>query len=163
MAGEVGCTYIAPYVNDLRGHFLPWYKDQNPGFEVAAWSQRWYKNQRKRTQVLPASLTSTAEVMRLAGADHITIPASLLEELARTKYQRDEAGKSVSDETRDGKEEVDGERLVGVCGDEAAWTKEFETAEGGVGKEKLKEAIDIFGRMQDELEEACEKALDRAA
>jgi hypothetical protein len=28
-----------------------------------------------------------------------------------------------------------------------------------VGKDKLKEAIDIFGRMQDELEEVCEKAL----
>lgn len=44
--------------------------------------QKYYKSVGAVTQVLPASLTSTDEVLALAGVDHITVAPPLLELLS---------------------------------------------------------------------------------
>ncbi|GKZ47031.1 hypothetical protein AbraIFM66951_010206 [Aspergillus brasiliensis] len=83
LASEVGCTYIAPYVNQLRVHFEPGFKDPFPLLHFSALVQKYYTFIGSKTQVLPASLTSTNEIFALAGVQHITIAPGLLEELAK--------------------------------------------------------------------------------
>ncbi|GKZ32198.1 hypothetical protein AbraIFM66950_001391 [Aspergillus brasiliensis] len=83
LASEVGCTYIAPYVNQLRVHFEPGFKDPFPLLHFSALVQKYYTSIGSKTQVLPASLTSTNEIFALAGVQHITIAPGLLEELAK--------------------------------------------------------------------------------
>ncbi|KAJ5512709.1 Aldolase-type TIM barrel [Penicillium fimorum] len=62
LAAEVGCTYIAPYVNELK---------------------KYYKSINSPTKVLPASLTSVEEIFFLAGVDHLTIAPALLTQLTK--------------------------------------------------------------------------------
>ena len=45
--------------------------------------QKYYESIQAKTQVLPASLTSTNEIFALAGVHHITIAPGLLEELSQ--------------------------------------------------------------------------------
>lgn len=45
--------------------------------------QRYYTSIQAKTQVLPASLTSTDEILSLAGVHHITIGPGLLEQLSK--------------------------------------------------------------------------------
>ena len=84
LAGEVGCHYIAPYVNELRVHFDTGFVDQNKAQNLCLEAQRYYEKNNTKTQVLPASLTSTVEIMELAGVHHITIAPAFLEQLAAT-------------------------------------------------------------------------------
>ena len=81
-AGEVGCHYIAPYVNELRAHFDDGFTDKNTAQTVCFEAQRYYEKNGIKTQVMPASLTSTTEIMELAGVHHMTVTAALLEQLA---------------------------------------------------------------------------------
>ena len=83
LAGEVGCHYIAPYVNELRVHFDAGFSDNNKAQKLCFEAQRYYDMNNIKTQVLPASLTSTAEIMELAGVHHMTIAAALPEQLAK--------------------------------------------------------------------------------
>lgn len=85
LAGNVGCHYIAPYLNELRVQTEPGYKGDAPLFELCVAAQTYYKHHNFSTKVLPASLTSIDEIMLLAGVDHITIAPKLLRELASTK------------------------------------------------------------------------------
>lgn len=56
--------------------------DHNKAQRLCLQAQRLYEAQGSKTQVLPASLTSTDEIMALAGVHHITIAPGLLKELA---------------------------------------------------------------------------------
>lgn len=56
--------------------------DPNKLFALCVAIQRYYKSVGAVTQVLPASLTSTDEVLALAGVDHITVAPALLELLS---------------------------------------------------------------------------------
>lgn len=57
--------------------------DENKLFDLCVSIQEYYKMIGSKTQVLPASLTSTEDVFRLAGAHHITIAPGLLAQLAK--------------------------------------------------------------------------------
>ncbi|KAG8526731.1 uncharacterized protein KY384_008160 [Bacidia gigantensis] len=100
LAGEVNCTYIAPYVYDLRVQVDESYKDINPLFQLPASAQGYYKTHNYRTKVLPASLTTPGDAMRLAGVDHMTVAPKILRELNEMKFNADEtaATKSMFDE-----------------------------------------------------------------
>jgi transaldolase len=63
------------------------YVDNDKGFNVCRDAQNYYHKLKTSTEVLPASLTSIAEVMKLAGADHITVSPPLLAQLASTSEE----------------------------------------------------------------------------
>jgi len=58
--------------------------DNNKAQKLCLETQRYYEKHNFKTQVLPASLTSTDEIMALAGVNHITIAPALLQKLATT-------------------------------------------------------------------------------
>ncbi|KAF4632516.1 hypothetical protein G7Y89_g5603 [Cudoniella acicularis] len=87
LAGEVGCHYIAPYVNELKVHFEPGFVDHNKAQCLCLQAQRYYEKYGFNTKVLPASLTSTDEIMTLVGVNHITIAPGLLKELAEKQTE----------------------------------------------------------------------------
>lgn len=68
----------------MRVHFDVGFVDHNKAQKLCFEAQRYYEKNNIKTQVLPASLTSTAEIMELAGVHHITIAPALLEQLAKT-------------------------------------------------------------------------------
>lgn len=102
LAAEVGCTYVAPYVNELKVHFeeglvtASWtqisadtedisrFVDKEPLIDLCVDIQQYYRSiPTARTKVLPASLTSIDQVFALAGVDHMTIAPHLLAQLAQ--------------------------------------------------------------------------------
>ncbi|KKY28299.1 putative transaldolase [Phaeomoniella chlamydospora] len=82
LAGLAGCTYIAPYVLELRVHMEPGYIDPDPAFDVCRQAQMYYRHHGYNTKVLAASLTDVEQLVKLAGIDHITISQPLLEKLS---------------------------------------------------------------------------------
>lgn len=147
LAGEVGCHYIAPYVNELKVHFEPGFTDHNKSQTLCLEAQTYYKSYGFKTQVLPASLTSIDEIMALAGVDHITIAPGLLQELATTP-----ASALATKSLFDGKPEVSpmAKRVFGR--DEAGYRIAFTRSANGEGERKLTQAINIFCDMQDKIE-----------
>ncbi|KAJ5442042.1 Aldolase-type TIM barrel [Penicillium cf. griseofulvum] len=101
LAAEVGCTYIAPYVNELKVHVeAGWVLSQFPPkfrltlapfsyvdnaklLPLCAAIQKYYQSIDSATQVLPASLTSVEEIFLLAGVDRLTIAPGLLTQLTQ--------------------------------------------------------------------------------
>ncbi|KAJ5360231.1 Aldolase-type TIM barrel [Penicillium concentricum] len=83
LAAEVGCTYIAPYVNELKVHVETGYVDNAKLLPLCAAIQKYYKSINSPTKVLPASLTSVEEIFFLAGVDHLTIAPGLLTQLTQ--------------------------------------------------------------------------------
>jgi transaldolase len=172
-AAEVGCRYVAPYVNELRVHFEQGYMDPNKdsainlcgqiqqSFELSKWN-------RTTPQVVAASLTSINEIMQLAGVKHITISPPLLAELAATpaadwKGARpggifptklpDEA--SYEDQMHTLEHRNMGRYLVA---DEEVWRMKVTRSDEGRSEQKLIQAINIFCDMQDKLEEIVREA-----
>ncbi|KAH6679417.1 transaldolase [Halenospora varia] len=135
LAAEVGCLYIAPYVNELRVHFDAGFKDENKAQKLCVDAQRYYEKYGYQTQVLPASLTSTDEIMALAGVHHITIAPSLLVELK----QKSVDGLSVKSLFDGENEEVWGKGEEKVWGgDESGWRMAFTRSKGGDGEGERK-------------------------
>ncbi|KAJ5199275.1 hypothetical protein N7472_004479 [Penicillium cf. griseofulvum] len=83
LAAEVGCTYIAPYVNELKVHVEAGYVDNAKLLPLCAAIQKYYQSIDSATQVLPASLTSVEEIFLLAGVDRLTIAPGLLTQLTQ--------------------------------------------------------------------------------
>ncbi|OJZ90407.1 hypothetical protein ASPFODRAFT_126076 [Aspergillus luchuensis CBS 106.47] len=149
LATEVGCTYIAPYVNQLRVHFEPGFKDPSPLLQFSALVQKYYASIGSQTQVLPASLTSTNEIFALAGVQHITIAPGLLEELVKPLE-----GKVPVESLFDSPAVVEGAvpgKEVSYVGDEAGYRIAFTRDANGLSEEKLTQAVNIFCDMQDKL------------
>ncbi|CAL00250.1 uncharacterized protein An07g03160 [Aspergillus niger] len=149
LAAEVGCTYIAPYVNQLRVHFEPGFKDPSPLLHFSALAQKYYASIGSQTQVLPASLTSTNEIFALAGVQHITIAPGLLEELAKPLE-----GKVPVESLFDSPAVVEGAvpgKEVSYVNDESGYRIAFTRDAGGLSEEKLTQAVNIFCDMQDKL------------
>lgn len=155
LAAHAGCTYIAPYVNELKVHFVPGYVDQDKGFTLTRSAQRYHKGIGSKTQVLPASLVSTAEVMKLSGVDHITVSPPLLAELASTPGR---SASAIVDtpvpwfQGEDLDEDADHD-YASVVNHEAAYRIAFTRSKGGANEKKLTDAINIFADMQDKLED----------
>ncbi|EHL00800.1 putative Transaldolase [Glarea lozoyensis 74030] len=148
LAGEVGAHYIAPYVNELRVHFDPTFTDTHKAQRLCLEAQRYYEKYGYKTQVLPASLTSTEEIMELAGVHHITISPGLLKHLAEKKAE-DNNTMSIFEKAPDGFE-VAGK--MSFANDEEGYMRAFEKAIGGEAVRKLDDAIRIFSEMQDKFE-----------
>ncbi|KAJ5955264.1 Aldolase-type TIM barrel [Penicillium viridicatum] len=83
LAAEVGCTYIAPYVNELKVHVQAGFVDNAKLLPLCAAIQKYYKSINSPTKVLPASLISVDEILLLAGVDHLTIAPGLLTQLTQ--------------------------------------------------------------------------------
>ncbi|KAK1254727.1 hypothetical protein MKX08_008722 [Trichoderma sp. CBMAI-0020] len=78
LASDANCTYIAPYINELKVHFDKGYIDLHKAFSFCREAQAYYDANNQRTRVLAASLTSVEEVLQLAGVHHVTISPILL-------------------------------------------------------------------------------------
>ncbi|TVY40379.1 Transaldolase [Lachnellula subtilissima] len=133
LAGEVGCHYIAPYVNELKVHFDPGFVDNNKAQSLCLQTQRYYEAHKLATQVLPASLTCIEEIMALAGVNHITIAPGLLKELSRKPAAGNETV-SLFDETPVGSKTKE---LLSFAGDEKAFRIAFTLSGRGEGERKL--------------------------
>ncbi|TRX98055.1 hypothetical protein FHL15_001265 [Xylaria flabelliformis] len=150
LASHVGCTYTGCYINELRVHFDESYVDENKAFHICDLSQRFYKKHGQRTQVIVASLISIDEIMILAGADHITVPPSLLHELSTTPADswKGAVGSVFKTEYSEA-QEVDGAGSE----DEKTWRLAFSRDEGGKSEARLNDAIKLFSQKQDALED----------
>ncbi|KAM0301446.1 hypothetical protein ACHAPM_005674 [Fusarium culmorum] len=153
LAADAQCTYIAPYVNELKVHFEAGYVDEHKAFDFCREAQTYYINHSFRTQVLAASLTSVDEVMQLAGIQHITISPNLLNGLASTKlsewdgklgdyFVQGPANKSW--ETRD---------YNALTKNESAWRMAFTRSGFGTSEGKIIQAINYFADCQEKLED----------
>lgn len=140
LAAEMGCTYVAPYVNELRVHFDPGYQDPDPGLDLVAKIQQYFRANGHSTHVMPASLTSLKEVMALAGADHITVAPHLLQKLHETN-----AGPSLEEEYPSvfDKAAMPNSRKLDV-GTEEAFSTALSRSKGGENERKLNEVSRAF-------------------
>ncbi|KAL5051166.1 hypothetical protein BDW71DRAFT_172427 [Aspergillus fruticulosus] len=146
LAAEVGCTYIAPYVNQLKVHFEPGFVDPQKSLPLCVSAQNYYGAIGVKTRVLPASLTSTDEVFALAGAHHITIAPSLLRQLS-TPVTGPLPPSLFDSEPLSPSRKV----LVSYVNDEAGYRVAFSRSDNGSGEKKLVQAINIFCDMQNKL------------
>jgi len=88
---EAGVTLISPFV----GRIYDWYKkergggetppDQDPGVASVTRIYHYYKKFGYKTQVMGASFRNLNQILRLAGADLLTISPELLDELEQTE------------------------------------------------------------------------------
>ncbi|KAH7018480.1 uncharacterized protein B0I36DRAFT_336044 [Microdochium trichocladiopsis] len=161
LAAHVGCTYIAPYINELRVHFDPGFVDEAKAFAFSATAQAYYDAHADtiKTRLLPASLTSIQEVMMLAGSHHITVSPPLLAKLAETPadpWADAELTGSVMG-TSEVKQAAQGwgtsEEDKAILKDEGKWKEAFAKSMGGKAQAKIVQAVEIFGEKQEGLEE----------
>ncbi|KAK6829720.1 hypothetical protein PG987_010304 [Apiospora arundinis] len=151
LASHAGCTYIAPYINELRVHFDETYVDQNKAFGFCGAAQRYYEKTGSRTQVLPASLTSIQEVMMLAGAHHITVSPPLLKKLSETPANPWEGDTGSVFQKQTGDDAF--ADYSAIVEDESAWRLAFTRSANGQSEGKIIQAINIFCEKQEKLEE----------
>jgi len=88
---EAGVTLISPFV----GRIYDWYKrehggaeipaDQDPGVASVTRIYNHYKKYGYKTQVMGASFRNVNQIVRLAGADLLTISPDLLDQLEQTE------------------------------------------------------------------------------
>jgi len=88
---EAGVTLISPFV----GRIYDWHKkerggaeippDQDPGVASVTRIYNYYKKFGYKTQVMGASFRNVNQIVRLAGADLLTISPELLDQLERTE------------------------------------------------------------------------------
>ncbi|CAJ2499632.1 Uu.00g024850.m01.CDS01 [Anthostomella pinea] len=149
LAAHVGCTYIAPYINELRVHFDEGYVDHHKAFDFCGSAQRYYGQIGSKTQVLPASLTSIQDVMKLAGAHHITVAPHLLTKLAETPANPWEGETGSVFKT---KPEEEFGSFDGIVEDESSWRQAFTRSQDGKAEGKIIQAISIFCEKQQGLE-----------
>ncbi|KAJ6786809.1 hypothetical protein PWT90_03860 [Aphanocladium album] len=156
LAAEANCTYIAPYVNELRVHFDKGFVDEHKAFSFCAEAQAYYKEIGTKTQVLVASLTSIDEVMQLAGVQHITISPSLLEQLAATSTTSWQcSGTNILDNSS-GLKSYSRDDFKDIIHDESAWRLAFARSGFGTSHGKIIQAINYFSDFQEKLESIAE-------
>lgn len=129
------------------------YVDEHKAFDLCREAQAYYLANSLSTQVLAASLTSVDEVMRLAGIQHVTVSATLLQQLAdRDASLLDgtlgeylaQGPDQKSWETRD---------YAALFEDYGAWRLAFTRHGFGTSEGKIVQAINYFSDFQEKLEE----------
>ncbi|KAI5254551.1 hypothetical protein E4T42_02313 [Aureobasidium subglaciale] len=150
-ASAAGCTYIAPYVNELPVHFVPGHIDNDKGFALTRSCQNFYTRISSRTLVMPASLTSVEECLQVSGAHHITISPPLLAALAATPAPASSAPLFFDEEVKG--EQVGDEALMEGVKEEASYRIRYTRLKNGAAEKKLVDAINIFADCQDGIEE----------
>ncbi|KAF7592059.1 hypothetical protein BBP40_000724 [Aspergillus hancockii] len=146
LAVEVGCTYIAPYVNQLKVHFEPGFTDPNKLLPLCVTIQKYYESINAKTQVLPASLTSIDEIFAVAGVHHITITPNLLAQLAQPG-----SVPQIPSLFNSGTPAAFPSSPSSFVNDESAYRLAFTRDLHGASEEKLTQAVNIFCDMQDKL------------
>ncbi|PYH92225.1 transaldolase [Aspergillus ellipticus CBS 707.79] len=149
LAAEVGCTYVAPYVNQLKVHFEPGFTDPSPLLPLCALIQKYYAETGTKTQVLPASLTSVNEIYQLAGVQHITIAPGLLEELGKELGGKGTGVESLINILPAAA--LPEKEKPSFIDDEAGYRLAFRRDARGESAGKLTQAVNIFCDMQDKL------------
>ncbi|KAI4740280.1 transaldolase [Aureobasidium sp. EXF-12298] len=150
LAASAGCSYIAPYVNELPVHFVAGHIDTDKGFALTRSCQNFYSRVGSKTLVMPASLTSVEECLQVSGANHITISPPLLAALAATPAPASPAP-LFFDEVVD---EAEGdEALLELVKDEAKYRIRYTRLKNGAAEKKLTDSINIFADCQDATEE----------
>lgn len=131
--------------------------DEHKAFNFCAEAQRYYETIRTKTQVLVASLTSVAEVMKLAGVQHITISPQLLQELASTSADSWQRSNSSLFEENAAAVPYERDDFKDIIHDESAWRLAFARSGFGTSHGKLIQAINYFSNFQDKLEDMAIK------
>jgi len=160
LAGEANCHYIAPYVHELKVHIDSDYHDINPQLELCVAATRYYLHHAQDTRVVPASLTTTKEVMLLSGSKLMTISSRLLKELSETNY--------ASEETREpslfvgpSNNYTQVPKRMHFENDEAKFRMAVTRSDGGENEKKLVQAINILCDVQLKLEEMMKNIHDK--
>ncbi|KAJ4164209.1 hypothetical protein LMH87_005893 [Akanthomyces muscarius] len=155
LAAEARCTYIAPYVNELRVHFDKEFVDEHKAFSFCVEAQSYYTRINAKTRILAASLTSIDDVMRLAGVQHITVSPSLLRELATTPADGWKSS-APSVFTNSGKVSLNKrytrDDFNDILRNESGWRLAFARSGFGSSHGKIIQAINYFSDFQDKLE-----------
>ncbi|KAG9600716.1 transaldolase, partial [Aureobasidium melanogenum] len=146
-----GCSYIAPYVNELPVHFVPGHVDNDKGFALTRSCQSLYTRLNSKTLVMPASLTSVEECLKVSGAHHITISPPLLASLASTPASASSSA-HFFDEVVEGEDKNDTALLEAVTKEES-YRIRYTRCKNGAAEKKLVDAINIFADCQDATEE----------
>ncbi|KAH0342271.1 transaldolase, partial [Aureobasidium melanogenum] len=148
-----GCSYIAPYVNELPVHFVPGHVDNDKGFALTRSCQSLYTRLNSKTLVMPASLTSVEECLQVSGAHHITISPPLLAALASTPASASaSASPHFFDQVVEGEDKEDAALLETVTREDS-YRIRYTRCKNGAAEKKLVDAINIFADCQDATEE----------
>lgn len=126
------------------------YVDENKAFDFCRQAQLYYIETKAKTQVLAASLTSVAEVMQLAGIQHVTVSPPLLRGLAAESAST--WTEKVGGYFAAGPDERWTKDIQAALKDESEWRIAFTRSGNGKYEKKLIQAINIFSDMQDALE-----------
>ncbi|KAH0111982.1 transaldolase, partial [Aureobasidium melanogenum] len=146
-----GCSYIAPYVNELPVHFVPGHVDNDKGFALTRSCQSLYSRLNSKTLVMPASLTSVEECLKVSGAHHITISPPLLAALASTPTSAS-SSPHFFDQVVEGEDKEDAALLETVTREDS-YRIRYTRCKNGAAEKKLVDAINIFSDCQDATEE----------
>jgi len=114
----------------------------------------------KKTKVMPASLTSVSDVMRLTGLDYITLAPKLLEELVATPVEgwQGQVGSVIKSASEVPSSHVPIKGMEASLRDESLWRLSFMRSDGGKAEAKMLQALNIFCDFQDMLEELVTRA-----
>ncbi|KAF8886564.1 aldolase [Infundibulicybe gibba] len=148
-ASQAGCTYIAPYFQELRVHFglsppnvAP---DHHPMYRVIQSICQKYQDIGSKTLVMPASVTSAEEVIALTKLQphHITISPVVLDQLSNLPPIAGgfPHGPQPSQGTTDQTDYI----LDGAAKLKESLASDMETTR------KLTEALEIFGDFEEKL------------
>lgn len=85
LAAECGCTYISPFVHELKAFFDESYDDGGANLALCLEAQEYYRQNSYQTRVKAAGLLSIQEAKTLAGVDSMTIAPDLLRTLAASE------------------------------------------------------------------------------
>lgn len=168
LASDANCTYIAPYINELKVHFetgyvfqcsslikltLCRYIDLHKAFSFCREAQAYYDANNQRTRVLAASLTSVEEVLQLAGVHHVTISPVLLNELSRLDATAAKSGLGEYFAVTQPPENLDATKYSTILENESSWRLAFTRSGFGTSEGKIIQAINYFSDFQEKLEE----------
>ncbi|KAG1819959.1 hypothetical protein EV424DRAFT_1323219 [Suillus variegatus] len=164
-ASQAGCLYIAPYFNELRVHFPEGsssyieYSDpvrQHPMSPIIYSIIQAFKERQISTAVMPASIVTVDEAVALARLrpHHLTISDRVLALLAVAPGRSDDELAAVTLKVIEEKSVFDVDYLSNKAAAlQIALPKDAETSR------KIKEALEIFGRQEEESIQFLRKAL----
>lgn len=164
-ASQAGCLSISPYLNELRVHFPEGassyieYSDpvrQHPMSPIIYSIIQAFKERQTSTTVVPASIITVDEAVALARLrpHHLTISDRVLALLADAPGRSDDELAAVTFKVTEEKSVFDADYLSNnAAALQIALSKDAETSR------KIKEALEIFGRLEEESIQFLRKAL----
>ncbi|KAJ7765938.1 aldolase [Mycena maculata] len=161
-ASQAGCTYVAPYFNELRVHFQVglWKeyadtKTEHPMSPVILSIVHAFRELGSKTLVMPASIVTPQEVVALVSLspNHLTLSGGVLDALAALPALEPEAFTSPMPPTSSA---IQGDYLA----DNGALLGEALAGDAEVQR-KLADALAIFGEKEVETRELVKAFVDR--